>query len=86
MLDCGAMEALKARIENGEVVVDKSILLPEGAEVELHIISRDGMTDEQRHELQAQLEEGSNALESGDKSTLDDFIDEVEDLDRKDID
>ncbi len=87
MLNCNAMEALKARIENGEIVVTEPTLLPEGAEVELHILPGAGMmSEEQRRDLQAKLEEGAQALELGDKSSLDDFIDEIEELDRQDTD
>ena len=87
MLNYETMDALKARIENGEVVVTEPTLLPEGAEVELHIVPREGMlSEEERRDLQVKLEAGAQALASGDKSSLDDFIEEIEDLDRQDID
>ncbi len=58
-------ETLKARIENGQVVVPDDALLPEGAEVELHIVSEDGMSDEERAELNAALDEGLADIEAG---------------------
>lgn len=58
------MQALRARVRNGRLVLDEPTNLPEGAEVELMPI--DDMDDEERAELNRSLDEGIAQAEAGD--------------------
>ncbi len=60
------MQALKARVRNGRLVLDEPTNLPEGAEVEL---TTDDMDDEERDELNRSLVEAIKEMHAGD--TLD---------------
>ncbi len=60
-----AMHALKARVQNGQVVLDEPALLPEGAELELYVVTDDGMSDEERAALNASIERGLADAEAG---------------------
>lgn len=42
------MHALKARVENGRYVIDEPAALPEGAEVQLQVITGDELDDKDR--------------------------------------
>lgn len=59
------MHALKARVQNGQVVLDEPAVLPEGAEVELYVVTADGMSDEERAALNASIERGLADAEAG---------------------
>ena len=58
------MQALKARVRNGRLVLDEPTDLPEGAEVEL--MPSDDMDDEERAELNRSLDESMAQVEAGD--------------------
>lgn len=64
MLRCVIMQALKARVRNGRLVLDEPTNLPEGAEVEL--MPSDDMDDEERAELNRSLDESMAQVEAGD--------------------
>ena len=49
------MHSLKARVQNGRLVLDEPTDLPEGAEVELAIVE-DALTEAERARLHAALE------------------------------
>ena len=58
------MQALKARVRNGRLVLDEPTNLPEGSEVEL--MPADDMDDEERAELNRSLDESMAQVEAGD--------------------
>jgi hypothetical protein len=61
------MSALKARVENGRYVIDEPAALPEGAEVQLQVITGDELDDEERAALHASLERAADDSEAGRK-------------------
>ncbi len=61
------MYALKARVENGRYVIDEPAALPEGAEVQLQVITGDDLDDEERTALHASLERAADDSEAGRK-------------------
>jgi hypothetical protein len=61
------MQALRARVRNGRLVLDEPTDLPEGAEVEL--IPADDMDDDEREALNCSLDEGIEEARAG--NTLD---------------
>jgi len=61
---CATMQALKARVRNGRLVLDEPTNLPEGSEVEL--MPADDMDDEERAELNRSLDESMAQVEAGD--------------------
>jgi hypothetical protein len=86
MLDSKAMQTVKARIENGQVVVASDAFLPEGAEVELRVITNDGMSDEERQRLHVSIIAGIEDGRAGRCTDADEFISELQALDAADID
>lgn len=80
------MQTLKARIENGQVVVPTDTVLPEGAEVELRVVTTDGMSDEEREQLHASIVRGIEDARAGRSTDADEFIAELQALDADDID
>jgi hypothetical protein len=62
-----AMHALKARVENGRYVIDEPAALPEGAEVQLQVITGDELDEEERAALHASLERAADDSEAGRK-------------------
>ena len=59
------VEALKARVENGYLVMKVPTTLPEGEEVRLVVVDDDDMTSEGSAELAAALEEAERDIDSG---------------------
>jgi hypothetical protein len=59
----GRMQALRARVRNGRLVLDEPTNLPEGAEVEL--LSPDDLDDEERAELDRSLDEAIDEVRAG---------------------
>lgn len=59
----GRMQALKARVRNGRLVLDEPTNLPEGCEVEL--IPADELDDEERAELDRSLDEALEDAHAG---------------------
>jgi hypothetical protein len=58
------MRALKAHVKQGHLVVDEPTNLPEGTEFELVALD-EGMTPEERAELDAMIEESERELDAG---------------------
>ena len=58
------MQALKAQVKNGRLVVDEPTDLPDGAEVEVVVID-DELTPEERAELHASLDRALDDSEVG---------------------
>ncbi|KYF96859.1 hypothetical protein BE17_05575 [Sorangium cellulosum] len=60
------MQALKARVQNGRIVVNEPTDLPEGTVLELVVADPgDELDDEERAELHAALAEGLAELRTG---------------------
>ena len=60
------MQALKAQVKNGRLVLDEPTDLPEGAEVTLSITDdEDDLTDEERAELRAELQASVAEMRAG---------------------
>ena len=72
------MQALKAHVRNGHVVVDEPAELPEGTEVEVNVTKIVdpfvGMAPEERAELEQDLEEGRRDFENGDHADGREFV------------
>jgi hypothetical protein len=75
------MQALKAHVRNGHVVVDEPAELPEGTEVEVSVTrivdAFAGMAPEQRAALEQELEEGRRDFERGDHVDAREFVTEL---------
>ena len=67
------MQALKARIHNGQLVLDQPLNLPEGHEVEVHLDAGE-MSDEEREELHASIARGIEDGEGGREMDARDFL------------
>ncbi len=59
-----AMQALKAHVKGGRLVLDEPTDLPEGAEVEIAVIG-DDLSPEERAELHASLDRALEDSEAG---------------------
>jgi predicted transcriptional regulator len=60
------MSALRARVQNGRLVLDEPTELPEGMVLELAVVDAgDTLDDEERAALHAALEEGLAQAEAG---------------------
>jgi hypothetical protein len=69
------MQALKARVRNGRLVLDEPTDLPEGAEVELAIVdATDEMSDEERSRLHAALRRSLAQAKNGNLIDADEVI------------
>ena len=73
MLESDTMQALKARIHNGQLVLDQPLNLPEGHELDVHL-DADGMSDEEREALHASIVRGIEDGEAGREMDADDFL------------
>ena len=64
-----ALEAdvsLKAHVENGQIVLDEPVHLPEGATLEVRLADGGEMSVAERAELEAAIDEGVEDFERGD--------------------
>ena len=72
------MQALKAHVRNGHVVVDDPTELPEGAEVEVVVTKVvdpfEGMSADERAELEQELEAGRRDFDNGDHVDAHKFV------------
>ncbi len=59
------MGALKARVVNGQIILDEPVQLAEGAELLVFPVA-DAMSDDERAELERAIEEGIEDFERGD--------------------
>jgi len=67
-----AMQALKAHVKGGRLVLDEPTDLPEGAEVELMAVDDEDFDPEDRARLLEAIEEGAESIARGD------FVDGLE--------
>ncbi|MDQ2645519.1 MAG: hypothetical protein M3020_17005 [Myxococcota bacterium] len=72
------MRALKAHVRDGHFVIDEPTDLPEGTEVELQLVAPEdlwaGMDQEERAELDEEIEAGYRDLENGDVVDAREFL------------
>ncbi|WP_434045751.1 MULTISPECIES: hypothetical protein [Sorangium] len=72
------MQALKARVQNGRIVVNEPTDLPEGTVLELVVADPgDELDDEERAELHAALAEGLAELRAGGGVDADELLSEL---------
>ena len=71
------MNALKARVRNGRIVVDEPTDLPEGTELELVPTEADDMTDEERAALDAVLLRAVESARGGNTTDADEVLAEL---------
>lgn len=71
------MNARKIRVENGRIKLDEPTSLPDGAEVELVILSGDELDDEERARLHASLDRALDDEDAGRVVDADEFLAEV---------
>ncbi len=69
-----AMQALKAHVKGGRLVLDEPTDLPEGAEVELMAVDDEDVDPEDRARLLEAIEEGFADFERGDHMDGFEFI------------
>lgn len=65
---------LQARVENGRLVLDAPTDLPEGKVVELKALDDDGLTDEERAEVLAAVDEGLADVKAGHTKPLSEIL------------
>ena len=68
---------LKAKVQNGRLILDEPTGLPEGTVVELVEASRDPfakISDEAREELNASIDRGTAQAREGTVQTVDDYL------------
>ena len=72
------MQALKAHVRNGHIVIDEPTDLPEGTEVELQLVKAADtfadMASEDREELEEAIEDGFRDIENGDHVGAREFL------------
>jgi hypothetical protein len=71
------MNARKVRVENGRIKLDEPTNLPDGAEVDLVILSGDELDDEERARLHASLDRALDDEDAGRIVDVDEFLAEV---------
>ncbi|MDQ3297430.1 MAG: hypothetical protein M3619_12650 [Myxococcota bacterium] len=59
------MNAIKARVKNGRLIVDEPTTLPEGAEVRLWVVEGDDLDSEDRAALHDAIREGFEDAKAG---------------------
>jgi hypothetical protein len=74
------VNALKAHVVNGRIVVDEPVDLPEGAELRLYLYdaAADGMTAEERSALDRALERSLAQADAGELVEADEVLAELE--------
>ena len=75
-----AVNALKAHVVKGKIVVDDPVDLPDGAELNLylHDPTDDSLDDEERAELHRSLERGIAQADAGELIDADEVLAELE--------
>ncbi len=66
--------ALKARVENGRLVIDEPTDLPEGKVVALMLVEDDGLSDEDRARVLEMVDESLDEDEAGQTERLSSVI------------
>lgn len=75
MLELKTMpQILQARVENGRLVLDAPTDLPEGKVVELKAVDDDGLTDQERQEVLAAVDEGLSDVKAGRTQPLSEIL------------
>ncbi|MBI3203088.1 MAG: hypothetical protein HYZ29_16240 [Myxococcales bacterium] len=59
------MNALKAHVRNGQIVLDEPVALPEGAVAEVRLLHQDDESPEERAAIEAAIDEGLDELDAG---------------------
>jgi hypothetical protein len=59
------VNALKAHVRNGRLVLDEPTTLPEGSEIRLWVVEGDGLDDEDRAALHEAIREGLEDARAG---------------------
>ena len=60
------VKAIRAHVQDGKIVPDEPIELPEGASVEVLVPENEEMTAQERADFEAELEASAAELEKGD--------------------
>ncbi|MBI2567920.1 MAG: hypothetical protein HYV63_12890 [Candidatus Schekmanbacteria bacterium] len=68
---------MKARVQNGRLVLDEPTMLPEGTEVELAPVDVDDLDEDERLRLHEALSTAASELEAGAYRNATDLIDEL---------
>lgn len=61
-------------MESGRIVVDDPVDLPEGAEVEIAVLGDEEMSQEERAEIEADIDDGLAEVDRGETSPIEDVI------------
>ena len=59
------MQAVRAHVENGAIVVDEPLNLPDGTRVKIVLDGLGGLSDEERAEISAALDEAADDIDAG---------------------
>ncbi len=57
--------SLKGHVQDGRIIVDETVDLPNGAQVQLTLVDGDDLDDEDRARLHAALDEAQDELDRG---------------------
>ena len=68
-----AMQALKAHVRGGRLVLDEPTNLPDGAEVHVALVDGDDLDDEERAALHAAIKASEAELDAGQVVTEDEL-------------
>jgi hypothetical protein len=60
------VKAIRAHVQDGKIVPDEPIELPEGAAVEVLVPEEEAMTAQERADLEAEIEASAAEFETGD--------------------
>ena len=60
-----AMQAVRAHVENGAIVIDEPLNLPEGMQVRIVPDGFGDFTDDERAEITAALDEAADDIDAG---------------------
>jgi hypothetical protein len=71
------MQALKAHVRDGRIVVDDPTDLPEGAELELVVVGSDNLDEEERVALMSSIDRALDDEDADHTVNVDEFLDEV---------
>jgi hypothetical protein len=73
------MSPLRARVQNGHIVLNEPTTLPDGTELDLVIDDQDDdLTDEERRALHGALSESLDSVKAGRTRPVADLLDELQ--------
>ena len=74
------MNALKAHVVNGQIVLDEHTVLPEGAELHVYLYNADGdsLNDAERAALHRSIRRGIAQADKGELIDADEVLNELE--------